>query len=195
MKLRSISLLLLSLLAFSCARTHRVKDVYIVVEPNNEYTMQGQTYNSSTIANELSDIAKENSSRMAIHFLCDAHKPFDVLSKVIEPATSLGVWSFSVSTSPEAPPADCSRPCPDPSGGKIYNYTIRVYPEHLTINGTNSTLAQIDASLRSTSNNYVTVIPKEDVSVGEMYSTLRLCKENAKVLGVDIIDYEAENLQ
>jgi hypothetical protein len=193
MKLRNISLLLLSLLAFGCARTDRVKDVSIVVAPNNEYTIQGKTRDSSTIAKELSDIAQKSSSRMAIHFLCDAHKPFDVLSKVIEPATRLGVWSFSVSTSPEAPPADCSRPAPDPSGGTIYNYTIRVYPTHLTINGTNSTLAQIDASLRSTGNNYVTVIPKEDVSVGEMYNTLRVCKDNAKVLGVCTIDYEMES--
>lgn len=182
------------LLICSCTGERRFRDVFISVESSNVFKIQSELYDSNTISNKLSDVAKKNPGRIAIHFQCDAQQPFTILNKIFDPATRLGVWRYTLRLSPETPPADCSRPAPDPSGGRVYNYTIRVYPNHLSINGTNSTLAQINTSLRSTGNNYVTVIPKEDVNVKRMYDTLRSCETNCKVLGVYMIDYEMENI-
>jgi hypothetical protein len=193
MKLRYICLFASLALACSCSREQRFKDVFITVDSDNAFKVDNELYDSSTISNKLSDVAKKNPGRIAIHFQCDAQRPFKILNKVFVPAMRLGVWRFTLRLSPDTPPADCSRPAPDPSGGRIYNYTIRVYPNHWSLNGTNSTLTRINGSLQSTGNNYVTVIPKEDVSVKRMYDALLTCKTNSKVLGVGMIDYEMEN--
>lgn len=170
--------------------------IQLNIDKNQKCAVGKNSFDMSSLRGILQTKNRKSMGDCSLQIVCATNLSATTLFQVINDATMVGIWNVSLQLEGDVGTVDCSRPTPkqagiqeppepnevseveerpEPQNASAPGLSIKVSAKHMSINGKNVSLSNLDKKLKGKKGN-VFVRAKSDTSIKQIYSILKTCE-------------------